>query len=124
MSTATFIFERTGPRPLSRRKRFACAESHHCRIKATFRPNSPQNRRRGQPNGFTSAGQGSSGRQASGAAVSVGGLVFASGLFANTLDGDDLLILGGAEYDDALGAASGHTNALHRAANKLPAVGH
>src|SRR5689334_941378 len=44
-------------------------------------------------------------------------------LFADPLDRDHLLILGGVEHDHALGRASGDADAVHRAADQLAAVG-
>src|SRR3954471_4572642 len=44
-------------------------------------------------------------------------------LFADPLDRDHLLVLGGVEHDDALGRAPGDADAIDRAADQLPAIG-
>src|SRR6186997_335894 len=45
-------------------------------------------------------------------------------LFADALDRPPLLVVGGVEHDHALGRAAGDADAVHRAADQLPAVGH
>src|ERR1700734_1241749 len=46
------------------------------------------------------------------------------GFLADMLDRDHMLVLGGVEYDDALGGAAGDPDALDRAADQLALVGH
>src|SRR5215467_8565657 len=45
-------------------------------------------------------------------------------LFAQAFDRDDALAFGGVEHDYALRAAAGDADAVDRAADQLPAVGH
>jgi hypothetical protein len=43
---------------------------------------------------------------------------------ADMLDGHHMLVLGGVEHDDALGRTAGDADALDRATDQLPLVGH
>jgi hypothetical protein len=45
-------------------------------------------------------------------------------ILADVLDGDDMLVGGGVEHDDALGRAAGDADVLDRAADQLALVGH
>src|SRR5665213_3257090 len=56
------------------------------------------------------------------AAVAVPVAVF--GVFADMLDRDHMLVLGGVEHDHALGGAAGDPDALDRTADQLALVGH